>query len=102
MSAKEINKAQIALEDIAIGSSSESQTRASGTKTVNQVNSSDIGTKSASQVDLLDATSAVNTVRKTLGEQVWDSTNNRPVWAQGTTATAVWGDSVGGTVHTPS
>ena len=102
MSAKEINKAQIALEDITIGSTSESQTRASGTKTVNQVNASDIGTKSASQVDLLDATSAVNTVRKTLGESVWDSTNNKPLWAKGTTTTSVWVDATGATVHTPS
>ncbi len=101
MSAKEITRVKVALEDRTIGSTTETQTRSSGSQTVNQVNSSDLGTKTASETDLLDATSAVNTVRKTLGEMVWDSTNNKPLWAKGTTAVAVWVDATGATVHTP-
>lgn len=45
---------------------------------------------------------AINTTGKFAGKQVWDSTNNVPLWAKGSTAGAVWIDGAGTTIITPA
>lgn len=45
---------------------------------------------------------AINTTGKFAGKQVWDSTNNVPLWAKGSTAGAVWIDGAGATIITPA
>ena len=52
--------------------------------------------------DLGAIANAINTTGKFAGKQVWDSTNNVPLWAKGSTAGAVWIDGAGTTVITPS
>ena len=47
------------------------------------------------------ATAAVNAGNKYPGKQVWDTTNNRVVFAAGRLATSVWKDGVNSTVYTP-
>lgn len=56
----------------------------------------------ATAADLGDSTAAINTTGKFAGKQVWDSTNNVPLWAKGATAGAVWIDGAGTTVITPA
>ncbi len=48
------------------------------------------------------ATSTVNTVGKYEGRQAFDTTNDRPVWASGATATAPWKYADGTTAVTPA
>lgn len=55
----------------------------------------------ATQSDLRNITSAVNTTRKGPGKQVWDSTNGKPVFATGGAAGNVWNNADGTTAHTP-
>ena len=38
---------------------------------------------------------------KELGQQVYNTTTTKPVYAQGTTPGSVWKDATGATVHTP-
>lgn len=56
----------------------------------------------ASAANLGDLTNAINTTGKFAGKQVWDSTNNVPLWAKGSTAGAVWIDGAGTTIITPA
>ena len=56
----------------------------------------------ATAADLGAIANAINTTGKYAGKQVWDSTNNVPLWAKGATAGAVWIDGVGATVITPA
>ncbi len=57
---------------------------------------------SATQTELRDISDTVNTMtNKVAGFQIWDSTNNRPVWAVGNADGDVWVDGVTSTVHTP-
>lgn len=58
--------------------------------------------QSATEAELLDKDSAVNQEYKFEGKQVWDSTNKRPLWADGTNGVDPWADSAGTTVFTPS
>lgn len=53
------------------------------------------------QTNLTSLTATVNTTGKYPGKQVWDTTNNRPVFAAGQTAASVWKDGANATVHTP-
>lgn len=48
------------------------------------------------------ASDPVNTVGKVLGRMIYNSTTNKPLWAGGSTPTAVWRDATGATAHTPS
>jgi hypothetical protein len=59
------------------------------------------GDVNATQTQLLDKTSSVNTVNKYTSKQVWDSTNNRVLFAGGRTDVSVWKDGVNSTVYTP-
>lgn len=52
--------------------------------------------------DLADVGNVINTMDKYLGKMVWDSTNNKPVWAKGIAAADVWIDGTGSTVYSPS
>lgn len=56
----------------------------------------------ATAAALGDLTNAINTTGKFAGKQVWDSTNNVPLWAKGATAGAVWIDGAGTTIITPA
>jgi len=47
------------------------------------------------------ASATVNSINKYPGKQVWDTTNNRVVFASGRATTAVWKDGVNSTVYTP-
>lgn len=53
------------------------------------------------QTNLRAIGNAINTTNKYAGKQVFDTTNNKPVWAVGSTAGSVWVDGAGTTVHTP-
>ena len=56
----------------------------------------------ATAAALVDEANAINTTGKFAGKQVWDSTNNVPLWAAGATANSVWIDGTGTTVITPA
>lgn len=56
----------------------------------------------ATAAALGDLTNAINTTGKFAGKQVWDSTNNVPLWAKGATAGSVWIDGAGATIITPA
>lgn len=56
----------------------------------------------ATAAALVDEANAINTTGKFAGKQVWDSTNNVPLWAAGAGANAVWIDGTGTTVITPA
>ena len=58
--------------------------------------------ETATSAALLAVGNAINTNGKYAGKQVWDSTNNRPVWAAGSATTSVWKDGVNATVHAPA
>lgn len=51
---------------------------------------------------LEDATSVINAKNKRESLQVWNTTTKRPLWAKGNSATDVWVDGTGATIHTPS
>lgn len=53
------------------------------------------------QVNLRLLAQSVNTMGKFPGKQVWDTTNNRVVFAAGSATGDVWKDGVNTTVHTP-
>ena len=55
----------------------------------------------ATQTELRAIGDDINTVGKYTGKQVWDSSNNRPVWASGSAAGSVWTNADTATVHTP-
>lgn len=56
----------------------------------------------ATQADLASVAATVNANgSKYPGKQVWDTTNNRVVFAAGRAASDVWKDGVNATVHTP-
>lgn len=56
---------------------------------------------SASTADLIDISNPINTDFKRLGKMVYSSGVNKPVWADGPTAGAVWVNATGATQHTP-
>jgi len=56
----------------------------------------------ATAAALVDEANAINTTGKFAGKQVWDSTNNVPLWAAGSGANDVWIDGTGTTVITPA
>ena len=56
----------------------------------------------ATAADLGAIANAINTTGKFAGKQVWDSTNNVPLWAKGSTAGSVWIDGAGTTIITPA
>lgn len=56
----------------------------------------------ATAAALVDEANAINTTGKFAGKQVWDSTNNVPLWAAGAGANDVWIDGTGATVITPA
>lgn len=56
---------------------------------------------SASTADLESITSAINTVYKYEGKQVFNVDTNKPVYALGSPSNAQWVDATGSTVHTP-
>lgn len=56
----------------------------------------------ATASDLGDVSAAINTDKKVTGGMVWDSTNERPVWAAGSGAVATWRDATGSVVFSPS
>jgi len=58
---------------------------------------------SATQTELLDMTSTVNTTSKFTGRYVWDSTNSLPLYAAGSAVDDVWKKfSDDTTAHSPS
>ena len=61
-----------------------------------------LGTRTATTASLASAASTINVIDKLVGVQVWNSTLNRPVWATGTAATAIWVFADGTTAHTPA
>ena len=58
-----------------------------------------VGTATTAQ--LIDKTSNVNTLQKSAGRQVWNSTTGKPVWATGSGTTDTWKDATGTLAHTP-
>jgi hypothetical protein len=56
----------------------------------------------ATAAALVDEANAINTTGKFAGKQVWDSTNNVPLWAAGSGVNDVWIDGTGTTVITPA
>lgn len=60
-----------------------------------------VGPPNASSTDLSNAASTINTVDKYQGKQVFCTTIAKPVWTNGSGATAVWADAAGVTTHTP-
>jgi len=56
----------------------------------------------ATAAALIDEANAINTTGKFAGKQVWDSTNNVPLWAKGAGVNDVWIDGTGTTVITPA
>jgi hypothetical protein len=56
----------------------------------------------ATAAALIDEANAINTTGKFAGKQVWDSTNNVPLWASGAGVNDVWIDGVGDPVITPA
>ena len=57
----------------------------------------------ADTTSLADITHAINTTTaKVAGYRVWNTTSNRPVYAVGTGAAALWVHADGVTAHTPS
>lgn len=59
------------------------------------------GVTRTTQTLLRDKTNSVNVMGKYPGKQVWDTTNNRVVFAAAQTDVGVWIDGVTSTVHTP-
>lgn len=57
--------------------------------------------ETATQTNLAAVGSAINTVNKYEGKQIWDSTNKRPLWSKGSNPGDVWIDGANATVHTP-
>lgn len=55
----------------------------------------------ATTAELENLADAVNTTNKHVGKYVWNTTTNRPCWAEGSAANAVWNDADGNTLHTP-
>ena len=53
-------------------------------------------------IEIGDATNAINTSVKSTGKQIWDSTNNMPLWAQGSSAVSPWVDGTGAVKITPA
>jgi hypothetical protein len=59
------------------------------------------GVTRETQANLRLLAASVNATAKYPGKQVWDTTNNRVVFAAGQSAASVWVDGVTTTVHTP-
>lgn len=55
----------------------------------------------ATQAQLRDIAHGVNTINKFTAKMVYDTTNNRPVWANGSAVGDVWRYADGTTAHTP-
>ena len=53
-------------------------------------------------IEIGDATNVINTSVKFTGKQIWDSTNNMPLWAQGSSAVSPWVDGTGAVKITPA
>lgn len=54
-----------------------------------------------SSVQFLHSGSIVNTRFKAEGVRFWDSSNLRPIWAQGSSPTSPWIDALGTVVYQP-
>ncbi len=50
---------------------------------------------------LEDITADINTINKYERKMIFNTSTNKPVWATGSTAGAVWVDATGATAHTP-
>lgn len=61
-----------------------------------------IDTQSVSATNIASATSTINTVGKYAGLYIWDTTNNRLMRSDGSTAIAAWYVVDGSTSVTPS
>ena len=57
--------------------------------------------ESATQTELRDTASTVNTTYKWPGKPVWDTTNEKPVYAVSALSGGVWNNADGTTAHTP-
>lgn len=55
----------------------------------------------ATTTDLDSATSIVNTIFKSAGRMIFNTTTSIPVWALGELATDAWVDATGAVVNTP-
>lgn len=64
-----------------------------------EVQFADSFTATSAQLNAID--NVINTTNKTLYKQVMNSTTNKPVFASGITAGAVWNDATGALAHTP-
>lgn len=53
------------------------------------------------QANLTSQAASINTADKFAGKQVWDTTNDLPIWASGPLATDTWIDAAGVVAHTP-
>jgi hypothetical protein len=62
---------------------------------------SQIGIQNTTTAALEAIGNAINTTGKTTGKMVFDTTANKPVWAVGATAGAVWNDATGTLAYTP-
>lgn len=60
-----------------------------------------LGITTDTTTNLASLTSAVNTINKYEGKQVFNVDTNKPVYALGSTANAQWVDATGSTAHTP-
>jgi S-adenosylmethionine hydrolase len=57
----------------------------------------------ATTAELVDITHDINTRSvKKAGYEVFNTTTQAPVWAEGSTAGDVWNDATGTTAHTPA
>jgi len=59
-------------------------------------------TPTGTNTGLNDITNAINTENKYAGKRVWNTSDNRPVYAVGSAAGDVWNDAAGSTYNTPS
>lgn len=55
----------------------------------------------ATTANLESLTAEINTVDKYEGKHIFNSDTNKPLWASGSSANAVWVDATGSTAHTP-
>jgi hypothetical protein len=59
-------------------------------------------TQQKTTAQISDKTDAINTSVKFAGKQIWNSSTNVPLWAQGSTATSSWVNGAGTVIITPA
>lgn len=111
-----ITKQLAGLEDLALGNTTEVQSRKGSNETITQISAAtlpynlllgitikDVMDASATAAQLADITSAINTTAglKAAGLKVWVTDAQKPVWAVGSVAASVWVDATGATAYTP-